>query len=51
MTTTNNITTSIISINYYNNTDNTINPNQELFYKNQQNVDILNKVCSKCNTC
>ena len=50
MTTTNNITSSTTTINIYNNTDKTINPNTEQINKNQQNVDIPTKVCSKCNT-
>ena len=40
MTTTNNITSSIVTINIYNNTDKTINPN----------IYIPTKVCNKCCT-
>ena len=40
MTTTNNITTSTNTININNNTDQTVNPN----------MDIFTKVCNKCRT-
>ena len=48
MTTTNNITTSTVTINNYNNTEQIINPNTELLNNNPLNVYIPTKVCNTC---
>ena len=48
MTTTNNITTSTAIINNYNNTEQTINPNQEQLDNNLKNAHIPTKVCNRC---
>ena len=49
MTTTNNITNTD-TINIYNNTDQTINPNPELLNNNPSIVYISTKVCKTCRT-
>ena len=48
MTTTNNITTTTMNINIYNNTDQTITLNTDLLNNNPPNVFIPTKVCSTC---
>ena len=45
---TNNITTTTATINIYNNTDKTINPNKEPLYNNLPNIYIPTKVCNAC---
>ena len=46
--TTVNITSSTGTININNNTEQTINPNQELLNNNSSNVYIPTKVCNTC---
>ena len=48
--TTNNITTSTVTINNYNNTEQTINPNTELLNNKTPNVYIPIKICITCRT-
>ena len=50
MTTTNNITTSTVNMNIYNNTDQPINPDTELLNNNPSNVYIPTKICNACRT-
>ena len=50
MTTTNNITTSTVTMNIYNNPYQTITPNIKLLNNNSQTIYIFTKVCKTCRT-
>ena len=50
MTTTNNITNFTVTMNIYNNPDQTITPRTKLLENNSQTVYIPTKVCKTCNT-
>ena len=50
MTTTNNITTSTVTMNIYNNSYQTITPKTKLLENNSQTVYIPTKVCKTCRT-